>query len=344
MNANTMTMRKARPDQTAILPRLGFLGVGWIGRHRLEAIARSGLAEVAAIADPSGDSIAAAHALAPHAVLAKGLDDLLAVGLDGLVIATPSALHAQQAAIALDAGVAVFCQKPLGRNVRETLLAVQSARESDRLLGVDLSYRRAVGMQLIREHLRDGAIGTVFAVDLIFHNAYGPDKPWYYDLAQSGGGCVLDLGIHLVDLALWALEYPEVARVTSRLYAGGIALAGRRGLVEDYAVARVDLKPGSTLNLTCSWGISAGQDCVIEATFRGTEGALSLHNLNGSFYELCAEHYLGTRREVLDRFDDAWGGRAALAWAQRVAQSKRFDPEIQHLLEVSEVIDAIYGH
>ena len=103
-------------------------------------------------------------------------------------------------------------------------------------------------MQLIREHLRDGAIGTVFAVDLIFHNAYGPDKPWYYDLAQSGpGGCVLDLGIHLVDLALWALEYPEVARVTSRLYAGGIALAGRRGLVEDYAVARVDLKPGSTL-------------------------------------------------------------------------------------------------
>ena len=83
---------------------------------------------------------------------------------------------------------------------------------------------------------------------------------------------------------------------------------------------------------------------MIEATFRGTEGALSLHNLNGSFYELCAEHYLGTRREVLDRFDDAWGGRAALAWAQRVAQSKRFDPEIQHLLEVSEVIDAIYGH
>lgn len=345
MSANTVTVRTGNASQGLALPRLGFLGAGWIGRHRLEAIARSGLAEIAAIADPAAENTAAARALAPGAALVKGLEDLLAAGLDGLVIATPSALHARQAAMALDRGIPVFCQKPLGRNVRETRLAVHSAREADVLLGVDLSYRHVVGMQLIREQLRAGAIGAVFAVDLVFHNAYGPDKPWYYDLSQSGGGCVLDLGIHLIDLALWALDYPEVENVTSRLYAGGAALtAGRRAVVEDYAAARIDLKPSASLNMACSWGISAGQDCAIEATFRGTHGALSLHNLNGSFYEICAEHFQGTRREILDRVDDAWGGRAALAWAQRLAQSKRFDPEVQHLVAVSEVIDAIYNH
>jgi predicted dehydrogenase len=49
----------------------------------------------------------------------------------------------------------------------------------------------------------------VRAVDLTFHNAYGPDKPWFYDPAQSGGGCVMDLGVHLVDLALWTLGWPK---------------------------------------------------------------------------------------------------------------------------------------
>jgi predicted dehydrogenase len=48
----------------------------------------------------------------------------------------------------------------------------------------------------------------VFAVDLVFHNAYGPDKPWFYDPELSGGGCVMDLGVHLVDLALWSLDFP----------------------------------------------------------------------------------------------------------------------------------------
>jgi hypothetical protein len=82
---------------------------------------------------------------------------------------------------------------------------------------------------------------------------------------------------------------------------------------------------------------------VIEATFRGVHGALSLDNLNGSFYELRAERFNGTRREILDKVDDAWGGRAALAWTRRLAQGNRFDPEICHIIDVAETLDAIYG-
>jgi predicted dehydrogenase len=326
-------------------PRLGFLGVGWIGRNRMEAIVKSNLAEVAAIADPDEALRRQAQAAAPGALALEKLEELLALDLDGVVIATPSALHARQAAAALEAGMAVFCQKPLGRNQHEARMVVQTAREADRLLGVDLSYRHVVGMQLIADQVRAGAIGNVFAVDLVFHNAYGPDKPWYYDINLSGGGCVIDLGIHLVDLALWALDYPEVGRVSGRLYAKGEPLLnGRRGaVVEDYATARIDLKNGTTLNLACSWGASAGRDCVIEATFRGVHGALSLHNLNGSFYELRAERFNGTQCEVLDKVDDAWGGRAALAWARRLAQGKRFDPEIRNIIVVAETLDAIYG-
>jgi threonine dehydrogenase-like Zn-dependent dehydrogenase len=84
-------------DVMTTRPRLGFLGVGWIGRHRMEAIARSGVAEIAAIADPVAELVDQALAIAPEAARGTTLEDLLALELDGLVIATPSALHASQA-------------------------------------------------------------------------------------------------------------------------------------------------------------------------------------------------------------------------------------------------------
>src|SRR5206468_9747814 len=86
----------AHVSAVATKPRLGFLGVGWIGRNRLEAIERSGVAEIAGVSDPALDRS----------------DDLGALELDGLVIATPSALHARQAIEALESGRAAFSQNP----------------------------------------------------------------------------------------------------------------------------------------------------------------------------------------------------------------------------------------
>src|SRR5512146_2968710 len=107
--------------------RLGFLGVGWIGRRRLEAIARSGVAEIAAIADVSDQFAAESAKGAPGAEVCRSLEDLLEVGVGGVAIATPSALHAGQAVAALARGVAVFCQKPLGRTAAETARVVAAA-------------------------------------------------------------------------------------------------------------------------------------------------------------------------------------------------------------------------
>ena len=69
------------------LPRLGFVGTGWIGRHRLQAIAQSGAAEIAAIVDPSEECAREAQALAPGAAILSCYESLLDAGLDGLVIA-----------------------------------------------------------------------------------------------------------------------------------------------------------------------------------------------------------------------------------------------------------------
>jgi predicted dehydrogenase len=335
------------PDAAAAArrPRLGFLGVGWIGRHRMQAILDAGAAEAAAIADPSPETAAEAGRLAPGAELVATLDDLLDVGVDGVVIATPSALHAEQSIRALRRGAAVFCQKPLGRTAAEARGVVDAARAADRLLEVDLSYRFTAGMRRIRDAVRSGALGRVFAADLAFHNAYGPDKPWFYDPALSGGGCVMDLGVHLVDLALWTLDFPEVSCVSAALFAGGEPLlgGGRPDRAEDYAVATVGLATGAVVRLACSWRLHAGRDAAISAAFYGTEGGAALRNVGGSFYDFTAERYCGTARETLAAPPDAWGGRAAAHWAARLAAGERFDPEAERLVDVAGVLDRIYG-
>jgi predicted dehydrogenase len=322
-------------------PRVGFLGVGWIGRHRMEAMLATGAIEAAAIADPSPEMAAAARLLAPGAEVAAGLDDLLAMDLDGLVIATPSALHAEQAVAALERGVAVFCQKPLGRTAAEARAVVTAARAADRLLSVDLSYRFTEGAQRIRQLVQAGALGQMFAADLVFHNAYGPDKDWFYDPALSGGGCVMDLGVHLVDLALWMLDFPDVERVESSLLARGAALSP--GEVEDYASASLTLANGASVRLACSWRLPAGCDAEIGAAFYGTGGGAALRNVNGSFYAFTAHHFTGVTRRKLAGPPDAWGGRAAQDWARRLADGRRFDAAADRSVDVARALDRIYG-
>jgi predicted dehydrogenase len=222
---------------------------------------------------------------------------------------------------------------------------VEAARAADRLLGVDLSYRFTEGMRRIREVVCSGELGRIYAVDLVFHNAYGPDKPWFYDPKLSGGGCVIDLGIHLVDLALWALDFPRVTGVSSRLFAGGELLQEQADRVEDYAVARLDLHSGTAVRLACSWKLHAGCDAAIEASFYGTQGGAALRNVNSSFYDFTVERFHGTAREILSAPHDKeweWGGRAAVDWARRLGAGEGFDPEVERVVDVAAALDRIY--
>ena len=260
----------------AALPRVALAGLGWIGRHRMNAAVDAGLAEAAYTCDVDTPLT---------------FDDLLRSDGDAIVIVTPSAMHAEQAIAALERGKAVFCQKPLGRNAEETRRVVEAARANDRLLGVDLSYRNTAAMRAVRTLIPE--LGHIYATDLVFHNAYGPDKPWFYDARQSDGGCVIDLGIHLVDLALGLLG-GRVTNVHARLHHHG----GHD--VEDFAAAMMDVS-GATEQLACSWNLSAGRDAEIRAVFYDTN-----------------------------------------AWTAQLARSNRFDPAIGHVVDVAEVLDAIY--
>jgi predicted dehydrogenase len=191
--------------------------------------------------------------------------------------------------------------------------------------------------------VQSGALGKIYAADLAFHNAYGPDKSWFYSPTLSGGGCLIDLGIHLVDLGLWILGFPDVTMVSGRLFSQGRRVRNREGVIEDYAIGHLELEHDVVVQLACSWKAHAGCDAVIDVFFRGTRGAARLRNVNGSFFDFITERFEGTRGEILSFRPEDWGGRAALDWLGKLTVSNRFDSEAERLVAVSAALDRIYS-
>lgn len=333
--------------EKAVRPaRLGFLGLGWIGRRRLGEVAARPDVSVSALADPDAQRLQlAAQDVAQHdAARTTSLDELLRCDLDGVVIATPSALHAEQAIRALNRGLAVFCQKPMAITAGETAQVIAAARSSNRLLDVDYCYRHVRGMAELRERLRHGELGELIAVDLTFHNAYAPGRSWCFDPTLAGGGCIIDLGTHLVDLLLWLLDYPKTEWVSSHLFAQGRRVAPGQKAIEDFGTVEFRLANGAPVRLSCSWNLHAGRDAIIDVMLHGTRAGAEWRNVNGSFYDFEVALLHGAQQEVLGSDCDAahWGGRALQAWVDRLQLDAGFDDDATGLLADARLIDACY--
>ena len=324
-------------------PRLGFIGLGWIGRARLDALRGADLAEVVALSDVDEHAIEVAAGSLPEALPCGSMDDLLEADLDGVVIATPNACHAAQALAAIERGVAVFCQKPLATSHDDARRVADAARDADVLLGVDMSYRHLEGVGKLRQllggaRLEGAGLGRLYALDLTFHNAYGPDKAWFYDRRLSGGGCLLDLGVHLLDLASW-LTGCRLEHECATLRHKGIQPCV--GQVEDFAW--LALRAGDVpVRAACSWNLHAGSDCRIAIEAIGDTGTLAIENIDGSFVNFRTELRTGTSRQVLCEEGGAWGGRALLEWTKRLGEGAGFDEDVEAHVAALRLIDGVY--
>jgi predicted dehydrogenase len=331
-------MELPKPVDRKIL-NLAFIGLGWIGKNRMDAIIKSGLAVPALLSDSNPELLNQLSLVYPGSIISEKMDrdDII----DGAVIATPNAFHASQAIQIMNAGIPVFCQKPLARTTEETKKIVNKAKDMNLFLGVDFSYRYTAAFKKVLEIVKSGEIGDIYSVDLVFHNAFGPGKSWCYDPMLSGGGCVIDLGIHLIDLLLYTLNSPEVQEVTAYLYNKGKVIQEEK-MVEDYALVLISFQNGISAKLTCSWNLSIGQDADIEAAFYGSKGTSVFKNLSGSFYDFNAELYKGNKKETLISPPDDWMGKAGIYWAERIMKDTSYDNSADSYIKTARIIDQIY--
>lgn len=267
--------------------RAGVIGAGGIVRDgHVPALRRSGV-EVVAVCDPNrarARALAAAlgipHALASH-------DELLALdGLDLVSVGAPNALHAPIVLDALASGRHVLCEKPIATSSADARRMVAAARRAGRLLGVNQHMRFDPSAQLMRGHVASGALGDVYLADVRLARQSGIPGygSWFTRRELAGAGALLDIGVHMLDLALHLLGFPRVERVRGAVSAPlgpqGVGLGEwgidrrRRGAfdVDDTAVATLSLAGGAVIRMHVAWA-SFGPD-EERVTLHGTRGGL----------------------------------------------------------------------
>lgn len=182
--------------------------------------------------------------------------------VDAVHVCVPNALHAEVAAAALEAGKHVLVEKPVTTTLADAdaLLALAG----DRLLAVAFDLRRHPALLELRRRLP--AIGPVTHVTACLAHGgpqlWAPDATWFRDPVLSGGGCLLDLGVHLLDALAWCVG--PVAEVRS---------ARLSGPVDETAELELLLEGGATAEVGVSW---AAPTPVAELLFTGQRGTLRL--------------------------------------------------------------------
>lgn len=272
--------------------------------------------------------------------------------IDAVIICTPNNTHAEYAVAALEAGKHVICEKPMALTASDAERMVQAAEKNDRILTIGHQSRFSPAAQHLHGLCASGALGTIYyARSEMLRRRGVPTWGHFLSRDRQGGGCLIDLGTHAIDLALWMLgDFSPVWAMGSTYQ--GLAdqptAANRWGVwdaakfeVEDAAFGTVRMASGATLEIASSWALNIPADREDVLTLCGTKGGATLQGgkltlngeRNGAFYtetlDLAADWETACKKQVEEFIDCVRTGRQPLVTAREG-------------LGVSRVLDGLY--
>lgn len=251
--------------------RVGIVGLGTIGRIHAERLAELGADLLGADLDADArDSFADAYDVPTF----EDHRALLDAAPDALVVGVPNRFHAEIAIDALEAGVPVLVEKPLAHSVESAERLAAAAREADVYCTVGFTMRH-YGLTDRLLALRDaGRFGEITRIDLSYlrrDSVPGGGRGWFTDAELAGGGVMMDLGVHVIDLGLTLLGHPPVHEVTgvTRSDFGDYA-------VEDAAMAVLRCADDRVVTVDTAWRTTAesGTDLRLRGTRAGANAEL----------------------------------------------------------------------
>ena len=201
----------------------------------------------------------------PKAALGDG-------GIDAVVVCTPTNTHRDIALLAIESGVDALVEKPIARNYAEAVEIADVAKKHKRNVMVGMNNRFRPDSMILKSFVENGELGKIFYVKAGWLRKQSVSSPWFTSKEESGGGVFLDLGIAVMDLALWLVGYPEVKRVSASNY----SLITKK--VEDSSMVFLTMKDGSTLVTEASWSFQT-EDNFFYCDLFGTQGSARVNPL-----------------------------------------------------------------
>jgi predicted dehydrogenase len=277
--------------------RVGVIGLG-MGRGHVQNYRKHPAADVVAIADADPERLKTRGDELGVAARYDSAEKMLArERLDVVSVATPNKFHKPLTLAALKAGCHVLCEKPMAMNAKEAREMVRAAATARRRLMINFSFRFTEQAWALKRQVDAGAIGDVYFGRTVCHRRRGMPGfgGWFGQKALSGGGPLIDLGVHRLDLALWLMGHPKPAYVLGATYdhlAAPLARkAGKAFDVEDLAAGFILFENGASLVVEASWAGNIADRELMETRLFGTKAGLVQRNvLEG--YQFEAEMYL----------------------------------------------------
>ena len=330
--------------------RVGVIGLR-MGRNHVADYQAHPAAEVVSITDLDADRLQEIGESYGVAARYRSWERMLeAEELDVVSIAVPNTLHKPLAIAAMEAGCDVLCEKPMAMNACEAREMLSASQRLGRRLMINFSYRFSEQSLSLKRQVEAGVLGDIYFARTVWHRRRGVPwfGRWFSQKALSGGGPLIDLGVHRLDLALWLMGYPRPVWVMASTYDHlGTALAEERGVpydVEDLAVALVRFENGATLELEASWAANISEREVMITRLYGTKGGLVQRNVDQT-YKFEAELYVETGASQFDMKLCPGGSKVPGAMYHFVDAIEKGIPHGatgQEGLVVMEILDAIY--
>ena len=261
--------------------RVGIVGMGAIGNVHAEAYQKVDDIEIAALCDADEKVLARAGEKYGVSNCVSDFDALLKSDIDVVNVSVGNVLHKKFAIAALEAGKHVFLEKPMALNAAEAEEIVASAKKAGKVLQIGMVYRFGPEAQLIRDCAKQGMLGEVYHMSGVLTRRRGIPGlgGWFTTRAQSGGGPMIDLGVHWFDLSMFLADRWNPTSVSAKTYAkfgprmknynyvnmwaGPPKLDGTFD-VEDYSTGFIRFGEKATMSFEIAWACNVERSRYIE--------------------------------------------------------------------------------
>ncbi len=279
--------------------KIGIIGIGTIGSVHADAYAKIPEAEVVALCDILPDRLkekAARHGIAKTYATHQEL--LADPEIEAVSVCVPNYMHAPIAIDALNAGKHVMLEKPMSIKAEYAQQICDARDKNGKLLQMGMVRRQAADAQLVHRHIQEGRFGDIYhiGVKLIRRRGIPGMGGWFTTKAMSGGGGLIDIAVHSLDLAMWATNLWKPVKVSAKTYskfgspmrdyhfvdmwAGPPNYDGTFD-VDDYATGFVRFDNQASLCFEVAWACNAKPESYVEIL--GTKGGIKLEGGNATF-------------------------------------------------------------
>ncbi len=206
------------------------------------------------------------------------------VAPDVAVVALPNFLHAPVTIDCLNAGCHVFCEKPMALSLRQAERMVAAARRNRRQLMINMSFRFGREAAALKQIVDAGQLGEVYfaRTGWMRQNGIPRGTGWFYRKELSGGGPLIDLGVHRIDLAWYLMGEPRVLSVSGQVFTK-LAKKIKGYSVEDLAAGFVRFRDGRCMQVAASWASYCQTPEAMWTELFGTRGGAVQRNVGGGY-------------------------------------------------------------